>query len=646
MDGDIAGVWFKTLPSWETSNPKSIDVRILGISAYYHDSAAAIVVDGEVAAAAQEERFSRRKHDPRFPQHAVRYCLENQGIELEDLDAVIYYEKPLLTFERLLETYLGAAPRGGRSFVAAMQVWLKEKLFLKTEIKKQLKSVADAMAEAANQAAPEALPELLFSEHHLSHAGAAFYPSPFENAAVLCMDGVGEWATTSAWLGEGNSLTPLWEINFPHSLGLLYSAFTYYCGFKVNSGEYKLMGLAPYGEPNYVDLIKDHLIDIKSDGTFRLDLSYFKFHRGFRMTGRKFHKLFGRPPRKGETELTQFHMDLAASIQVVTEEIVIKLGRSLQEETGARHLCLAGGVALNCVANGKLLKENIFDQIWIQPASGDAGSALGAALVGWHQHFNQPRTPAGSGDAMKGTYLGPHFQNSEIRSYLQQIKAPFRSLDDAALFERLAELLDSGKVIGWFNGPMEFGPRALGGRSIIGDPRNQQMQSVMNLKIKYRESFRPFAPSVLEEEVGNQFELNAKSPYMLLVAPVKHSLCKAMTPEQDKLFGIDKLNIPRSDLPAITHVDYSARVQTVSSNTNPRYYNLIKSFQRRTGCPTVVNTSFNVRGEPIVCTPQDAYRCFMRTEMDALVLENQLLLKEEQPIEERDELWMQEFELD
>jgi len=623
-----------------------IDVRILGISAYYHDSAAALVVDGEVAAAAQEERFSRRKHDPRFPQHAVRYCLESEGIELSDLDAVVYYEKPLLTFERLLETYLGAAPRGGRSFVAAMQVWLKEKLFLKTEIKKQLKSVSDAMAEAANQSAPESLPELMFSEHHLSHAGAAFYPSPFEKAAVLCMDGVGEWATTSAWIGEGSSLTPLWEINFPHSLGLLYSAFTYYCGFKVNSGEYKLMGLAPYGEPNYVDLIKDHLIDIKPDGTFRLDLSYFKFHRGFRMTGRKFHKLFGRPPRKGETELTQFHMDLAASIQVVTEEIVIKLGRSLQEETGARHLCLAGGVALNCVANGKLLKENIFDQIWIQPASGDAGSALGAALVAWHQHFSQPRTPVGSGDSMKGTYLGPHFENSEIRSYLQQIKAPFRSLEDSALFERLAELLDAGKVIGWFNGPMEFGPRALGGRSIIGDPRNQQMQSVMNLKIKYRESFRPFAPSVLEEEVGNQFELNASSPYMLLVAPVKQSLCKPMTSEQDKLFGIEKLNIPRSDLPAITHVDYSARVQTVSPSTNPRYYNLIKSFQRRTGCPTVVNTSFNVRGEPIVCTPQDAYRCFMRTEMDVLVLENQLLLKEEQPIEERDELWMQEFELD
>ncbi|MFZ9901551.1 MAG: carbamoyltransferase, partial [Vulcanococcus sp.] len=599
-------------------------------------SAAALLVDGVVVAAAQEERFSRKKHDARFPQHAVRYCLESQGLLLSDLDAVVYYEKPLLTFERLLETYLGAAPRGGRSFVAAMQVWLKEKLFLKTEIKKQLAALAgDA----------EPLPQLLFSEHHLSHAGAAFYPSPFEKAAVLCMDGVGEWATTSAWLGDGSSLKPLWEINFPHSLGLLYSAFTYYCGFKVNSGEYKLMGLAPYGEPRFVEQIKEHLIDIKPDGTFRLDLSYFKFHRGFRMTGRKFHKLFGRPPRKGETELSQFHMDLAASIQVVTEEIVLKIARTLRDETGAKHLCLSGGVALNCVANGKLLREGLFEDIWIQPASGDAGSALGAALVAWHQHFEQPRQPV-PGDAMAGTYLGPQFSNEQIAAYLNDIQAPFHSLDDAALFERLAELLDQGKVIGWFNGRMEFGPRALGGRSIIGDPRNQQMQSVMNLKIKYRESFRPFAPSVLEHEVGNQFELQAKSPYMLLVAPVKKALCTPMTEQQQQLFGIDKLNVPRSQLPAITHVDYSARVQTVSERTNPRYFNLIRAFQRRTGCPTIVNTSFNVRGEPIVCTPQDAYRCFMRTEMDALVLQNQLLLKTEQPKEEADERWMQEFELD
>ena len=612
-------------------------MKILGISAYYHDSAAALVVNGEVMAAAQEERFSRKKHDDRFPAHAVRYCLESQGLQLGDLDAVVYYEKPLLTFERLLETYLGAAPRGGRSFVAAMQVWLKEKLFLKSELKKELKALA------GNGDSP--LPELLFSEHHLSHAGAAFYASPFETAAVLCMDGVGEWATTSAWLGEGNSLKPLWEINFPHSLGLLYSAFTYYCGFKVNSGEYKLMGLAPYGEPKYSDLIKQHLIDIKDDGTFRLDLRYFKYHRGFRMTSRRFHKLFGRPPRQGETELSQFHMDLAASIQQVTEEIVIKLARSLQAETGAQHLCLAGGVALNCVANGKLLREGIFQDIWIQPASGDAGSALGAALVAWHQQFEQPRTPK-AGDAMKGTYLGPNFDNGTIKAYLEQIGAPHQSLDDGVLFERLAELLDQGKVIGWFNGAMEFGPRALGGRSIIGDPRNRNMQSVMNLKIKYRESFRPFAPSVLEEAVGEQFELNAKSPYMLLVAPVRQELRQAMTPEQQQLFGIEKLNVPRSSIPAVTHVDYSARVQTVSETTNPRYTNLIRAFARRTGCPSVVNTSFNVRGEPIVCTPQDAYRCFMRTEMDVLVLENQLLLKEQQPTEERDERWMQEFELD
>jgi len=616
-------------------------MKILGISAYYHDSAAALVVDGDVMAAAQEERFSRKKHDARFPAQAARYCLESQGLQLNDLDAVVYYEKPLLTFERLLETYLGAAPRGGRSFVAAMQVWLKEKLFLKSQLKQELKALAAQLAGDHDAA----LPELLFSEHHLSHAGAAFYPSPFEQAAVLCMDGVGEWATTSAWLGEGKTLKPLWEINFPHSLGLLYSAFTYYCGFKVNSGEYKLMGLAPYGEPIYSQLIKDTLIDIKADGTFRLDLSYFKYHRGFRMTGRKFHKLFGRPPRQGETELSQFHMDLAASIQQVTEEIVLKLARSLQVETGAKNLCLAGGVALNCVANGKLLREGIFENIWIQPASGDAGSALGAALVAWHQHYGKPRQPKAA-DGMKGTYLGPRFSNAEIRSYLDGIEAPYHQLEDPALFEQLAELLDQGKVIGWFNGPMEFGPRALGARSIIGDPRNTQMQSVMNLKIKYRESFRPFAPSVLEEAAGELFELPAKSPYMLLVAPVQHHHRLAMTAEQEQLFGIDKLNVPRSSIPAVTHVDYSARVQTVSESTNPRYANLIRAFRARTGCPSVVNTSFNVRGEPIVCTPGDAYRCFMRTEMDVLVLENQLLLKDEQPTKERDECWQDEFELD
>ncbi len=622
-------------------------MKILGISAYYHDSAAALIDGPVVLAAAQEERFSRRKHDARFPAQAIRYCLESQGLRLKDLEAVVYYEKPLLTFERLLETYLGAAPRGGRSFVAAMQVWLKEKLFLKSEIRKELRQLAAAMAVAHGEAEPNRndLPELLFSEHHLSHAGAAFYPSPFEKAAVLCMDGVGEWATTSAWLGEGNSLTGLWEISFPHSLGLLYSAFTYYCGFKVNSGEYKLMGLAPYGDPIHADTIRRHLIDIKPDGTFRLDLSYFKYHRGFRMTGRKFHKLFGRPPRKGETELSQFHMDLAASIQVVTEEIVLKLARSLRQETGASNLCLSGGVALNCVANGKLLREGIFERIWIQPAAGDAGSALGAALVAWHQHHGQPRTPQPH-DAMRGTYLGPRFSNEEVQRYLQAEQAPFHQLEDGPLFERLAELLEQGKVVGWFNGPMEFGPRALGARSILGDPRNPQMQSVMNLKIKYRESFRPFAPSVLEEAVAEQFELGASSPYMLLVAPVRQELRRTMSAEEEQLFGIEKLKVPRSTLPAITHVDYSARVQTVSPRTNPRYHQLIQAFQRRTGCPTLVNTSFNVRGEPIVCSPEDAYRCFMRTEMDVLVLENQLLLKEEQPRRADDERWKQEFELD
>ena len=613
---------------------------ILGLSCYYHDSAAALIKNGEIIAAAQEERFSRKKHDSSFPKNAVSYCLKSQGINLSEVKEVVYYEKPLLTFERLLETYLGTAPRGGRSFIAAMQVWLKEKLFLKTELKKNLKEIQKEFVIDSNY-----IPTLLFSEHHLSHAAAAFYPSPFDEAVILCMDGVGEWATTSAWIGKGKNIDPLWEISFPHSLGLLYSAFTYYCGFKVNSGEYKLMGLAPYGEPRFVDKIKDYLIDIKEDGTFRLDISYFKYHRGFRMTGRKFHKLFGRPPRQGETELTQFHMDLAASIQVVTEEIVLKLAKSLREETGIKNLCLAGGVALNCVANGKLLQEKIFEDIWIQPASGDAGSALGAALVGWHQHQEQDRF-VNTNDAMKGTYLGPEFSNGDIINYLEQIKAPFHTFSDAELFERLAEELEIGNVIGWFNGPMEFGPRALGGRSIIGDPRNLKMQSVMNLKIKYRESFRPFAPSVLEEDVSNQFEMDAKSPYMLLVAPVKKELCKKMTKEEEKLFGIEKLNISRSSLPAITHVDYSARVQTVSKSTNSRYYNLISAFKRKTGCPTIINTSFNVRGEPIVCTPQDAYRCFMRTEMDVLVLQNQILFKSEQPKVEKDETWMQEFELD
>ncbi len=614
---------------------------ILGISCFYHDSAVSLIRDGEIICSIQEERFSRKKHDSRFPKNAIKYCLNSNAIDLCDVDLIVYYEKPLLTFERLLETYLGCAPRGGRSFIAAMQVWLKEKLFLKSNLKKEFKNLQKDIRNEVK----DKMPELLFSEHHYSHASAAFFPSPFNKSLILCMDGVGEWTTTSAWVGENNKIKPLWEISFPHSLGLLYSSFTYYCGFKVNSGEYKLMGLAPYGDPKYVKKIKDNLIDIKDDGTFKLDISFFKFHRGFRMTSSKFHKLFGEKPRKSEDDLTQFHMDIAASIQVVTQEIVIKLAKSLYKETGIKNLCLSGGVALNCVANGKLIKEKIFDDIWIQPASGDAGSALGAALIGWHDYLNKPRI-VNPNDSMKGTYLGCEFSNKEIKTYLEKINAPHNELKDEELFYKIAEIIDEGKVVGWFNGPMEFGPRALGGRSIIGDPRNKKMQSVMNLKIKYRESFRPFAPSVLEEDCSKEFELEVKSPYMLLVAPLKNENCIRMNEVQEKLFGIEKLNIPRSNLPAITHVDYSARVQTVNKKTNPRYHGLIKAFKKRTGCSMVVNTSFNVRGEPIVCTPQDAYRCFMRTEMDILVLQNQILFKEEQPKVEKDETWRQEFDLD
>ncbi len=614
---------------------------ILGLSCYYHDSAAALILDGEIITAVQEERFSRKKHDSGFPKNAIQYCLKSQKININNLENIIYYEKPLLTFERLLETYLGCAPRGGRSFIAAMQVWLKKKLFLKSEIKKQIKLLQEELFPKIEYK----IPNLLFAEHHQSHAAAAFYPSPFEEAVVLCMDGVGEWATTSTWIGKKNKIKPLWEISFPHSLGLLYSAFTYYCGFKVNSGEYKLMGLAPYGRPKYIELIKEKLIDIKEDGTFRLNMEYFKFHRGFRMTSRKFHELFGQKPRTSETQLKQFHMDLASSIQFLTEEIVIKLAKSLRKETGIKNICLAGGVALNCVANGKLLRQKIFDNIWIQPASGDAGSALGAALLAWYEIHKKPRI-INLNDSMKGTYLGCKYSNDEITSYLESINAPYETFDEEKIYEEVARLINEGKVIGWFNGAMEFGPRALGGRSIIGDPRNQKMQSTMNLKIKYRESFRPFAPSVLEEDVSTQFEVDCKSPYMLLVASVKNELCKKMTKEQEELFGINKLNVQRSTLPAITHVDYSARVQTVCKNTNPRYHKLISEFKKLTGCPTIVNTSFNVRGEPIVCSPQDAYRCFMRTEMDVLVLENQILLKNNQPKVEKDENWKQEFELD
>ena len=610
---------------------------ILGISGYYHDSAAALIHDGEIVAAAQEERFTRKKHDASFPKNSILYTLKEAKISFGQLDYIVFYEKPLLTFDRLLETYLAYAPQGLQSFISAMSVWLQEKLYLKTVIKK-------ALAELGN-CKPKELPPLLFGEHHQSHAASAFFPSPFEKAAVLCMDGVGEWATTSLWLGEGNQLTPLWEIDFPHSLGLLYSAFTYYTGFKVNSGEYKLMGLAPYGQPKYVDMILDNLLDLKDDGTFRLNMKYFNYTTGLTMTNKLFDRLFGAPRRQPEAELTQREMDIAASIQQVTEEIVLRLANTAQKELGVDYLCLAGGVALNCVSNGRLLREGKFKDIWIQPAAGDAGGAIGAALSVWHQYLENPRQVKGS-DSMKGSYLGPRFSSDEIQQYLDDVRAIYTYFNEAELCKTVANILAKGNVVGWFQGRMEFGPRALGDRSIIGDPRNEKMQSVMNLKIKYRESFRPFAPSVLADKVSDYFELDHNSPYMLLVANIKEDLKIAMTEEQKQLFGIEKLNIPRSQLPAITHVDYSARVQTVHPETNPRYHQLISEFEALTGCGVLVNTSFNVRGEPIVCTPEDAYRCFMRTEMDYLVLENYVLAKTDQPQVKKDETWQQEFELD
>lgn len=613
------------------------NVYILGISAYYHDSAAALLCNGEVIAAAQEERFSRIKHDPRFPGNAIAYCLAEAGVDLGDVAQIVFYDKPLVKFERLLETYLSYAPNGFRSFLAAMPVWLKEKLFLKATLKREL-----ALSARCDQ---KSLPPLLFAEHHHSHAASAFYFSPFESAAVLCLDGVGEWATTSAWHGHGNELQPLWEIDFPHSLGLLYSAFTYYTGFRVNSGEYKLMGLAPYGEPTYVDLILDNLIDIKSDGTFRLDMRYFEYCTGLTMTNNRFNSLFGGPPRPPESPLTQKVMDVAASIQKVTEEVVLRLAATIAKETGEKNLCLAGGVALNCVANGRIERESPFEHLWIQPAAGDAGGALGAASVVWHEYSGQRRVANGK-DRMSGSYLGPQFHADEIRSQLDIYGAKYMEMDDAKLLPRLAGLLKDENVIGWFQGRMEFGPRALGGRSIIGDPRSSNMQAVMNLKIKYRESFRPFAPSVLAERVSDYFELASPSPYMLIVAPVQDALRIDISEEQDQLFGIEKLGIKRSELPAVTHVDYSARVQTVHADTNPRYHSLIKAFDELTGCGVLVNTSFNVRGEPIVCSPEDAYRCFMRTEMDHLVIENFILAKDEQPNWPQDDSWKEELELD
>jgi carbamoyltransferase len=613
-----------------------VATHILGISAYYHDSAAALVVDGHIVAAAQEERFTRKKQDAGFPAHAIEYCLQEAGIALNDIDQVIFYDKPLIKFERLLETYLSYAPQGFKSFLASMPIWLKDKLFLKTTLKRELGKLAGSEKN---------LPPLLFSEHHKSHAASAFFPSPYEKAAVLCLDGVGEWATSSVWLGDGNTLEGQWEINFPHSLGLLYSAFTYYTGFKVNSGEYKLMGLAPYGEPVYVDLILENLLDVKDDGSFRLDMSYFNYATGLTMTNSKFDALFGGPPREAESEITQRQMDLARSIQVVTEEVVLKIARNIHKELGTDYLCLAGGVALNCVSNGRLLREGPFKDIWIQPAAGDAGGALGAALSVWYEYLEKPRTVS-AGDDMQGSYLGPRADEDAIRSYLDSIGAQYEELDDAALMPQLAQILNSENVIGWSQGRMEFGPRSLGGRSIIGDPRSKKMQSVMNLKIKYRESFRPFAPAVKAERVSDWFEIDRPSPYMLLVAPVKEEKCLSMTEDQQQLFGIEKLNIPRSELPAVTHVDYSARIQTVHTETNPRFHKLLDAFESVSGCPVLVNTSFNVRGEPIVCTPEDAYRCFMRTEMDYLVLEGFLLSKKSQPEWTEASDWRNEYELD
>ena len=596
-------------------------MRVLGISAYYHDSAAALLRDGLVLAAAQEERFTRRKHDSSFPHHAIRSCLESSGTRPGEIDFVAFYDKPFLKFERLLETYLAFAPRGFASFRQALPLWVKDKLFQRHTILKELEAL-DPDCEWQSK--------LLFSEHHLSHAASAFYPSPFERAAVLTMDGVGEWTTTSLALGKGRDLKVLREIHFPHSLGLLYSAFTYYTGFKVNSGEYKVMGLAPYGEPKYVKAIKDHLIDIKEDGSFRLNLEYFEYCTGLTMTNGNFERLFGGAARKPEQRLTQREMDLAASIQAVTEEVMLKLALGVARETGEKNLCLAGGVALNCVANGKLLRKRYFDRLWLQPAAGDAGGALGAAFVAFHLYQQKERTPSGSLDAMRGGYLGPQFAQGDIEERLRRAGAVFETMAEERLMDECARSLAEGQALGWFQGRMEFGPRALGARSILGDARSPTMQKTLNLKVKYRESFRPFAPSVLAEDAAKWFELEAESPYMLLVADVAEPHRIAMTEEQKNLFGIDKLNVPRSSLPAVTHVDYSARVQTVHRETNPKYYCLIEKFKQRTGCPVIVNTSFNVRGEPIVGAPEDAFRCFMGTEIETLAIGNCFLRKQDQ----------------
>jgi carbamoyltransferase len=609
-------------------------MRILGISAFYHDSAAALVEDGRVTAAAQEERFTRKKHDASFPRNAVGYCLEAAGTKLADIDHIAFYDKPFLKFERLLETYIAMAPKGFRSFQMAIPLWLKEKLFQKSLLRKQLREFDDDISTD----------RLLFTEHHLSHAASAFFPSPFDKAVVLTMDGVGEWATTSAAIGEGNKLEIFQEIHFPHSLGLLYSALTYYTGFKVNSGEYKVMGLAPYGEPKYTKLILDHLVDLKPDGSFRLDMSYFDYCTGLTMTNERFAKLFGQPVRTPDKLLTSFHMDVAASIQAVLDEAVLRLTRSLADKTGARNLCLAGGVALNCVANGKVLRDGKFDKIWIQPAAGDAGGAVGAALAAYHQFKGNPRAVTAS-DGMSGAFLGPRFSQDEIERRLQQAGARFEVFSEDAMIEVTAKALADQLAIGWFQGRMEFGPRSLGARSILGDPRSPTMQKNLNLKVKYRESFRPFAPAVLREDVADWFELNSDSPYMLIVADVREDRRRAMSSDEQAQFGIDKLNVQRSEIPAVTHIDYSARIQTVSRDTNPLFHRLLTAFKRLTGCPVLVNTSFNVRGEPIVCTPEDAFRCFMGNELDLLVVGQCVLTKSAQdPALKQD--YSSAFELD
>jgi len=603
---------------------------ILGISAFYHDSAACLLRDGEIIAAGQEERFTRKKGDPDFPKEAVAFCLREGGISAKDLTYVGFYDKPLLKFERILETYLGVAPKGFKSFLMAGPLWIKDKLYMDRQLKEALGYEG----------------RILYAEHHESHAASAFFPSPFKDAAILTMDGVGEWATATVGVGRGDDIEIIKELRWPDSLGLLYSAFTYYTGFKVNSGEYKVMGLAPYGEPKYVDLILKELVNLREDGSFTLNQAYFNYLSGLTMTNGAFDKLFGGPPREPESKLTQKEMDLARSVQEVTEEIMMRMARTAHRETGSENLCLAGGVALNCVGNGKLLREGPFKHIWIQPASGDAGGALGVAQLIWHRHCKKPRQVRPGKDSMKGAYLGPQYSPEEIEQYLKAQGAVYTRMERSALHRRVAEIMAQEKVVGWFNGRMEFGPRALGSRSILGDPRSPRMQAQMNIKIKFREGFRPFAPSVLRERVADYFEMDCDSPYMLLVAPVKKERQIPMTREQRGLWGIEQLNVVRSDIPAVTHIDYSARVQTVEHETNPDYYDLIKEFDRQTGCPVVVNTSFNVRGEPIVCTPEDAYRCFMRTHIDCLVLGPFLLEKEAQPAWKETKDWKQEFQLD